>query len=66
MREDEENEGVGSVQRYFSSVFHRIIDLIIGRNNLIVKVRAMDTENKTIIEAHTEMAMIKRPNYYEE
>lgn len=64
MSADEKSEVIGSVQRYFSSPLQRIVDLFIGRNNLIVKVKAMNSKNKTVIDAYTEMAMIKRPNYY--
>jgi len=59
-----DGELIGSVQRYFNSTLHRIIDLLIGRNNLIVRVKAMDSESSMVIDAYTEMAMIKKPDYY--
>lgn len=55
---------VGSVQRYFNSILHSIIDSIIGSNNLIVRMKAMNPEGSTVIDAYTKITMIKRPDYY--
>lgn len=60
----EDGEVVGSVQRYFNSKLHRIIDSFIGRNNLIVRVKGMDSKDNLMIDAYTQIAMIKRPYYY--
>lgn len=59
-----DGEVVGSVQRYFNSKLHSIIDSIIGRNSLIVRVKGMHLNDNLMIDAYTQMAMIKRPYYY--
>lgn len=55
---------VGTVQRYFKSHLHQLIDLVIGRSNLIVNIKGKNSEDRAIINAYTQMAMIKRPYYY--
>jgi len=60
----ENGEVVGSVQRYFNSKLHRIIDSFIGRNNLIVRVKGIHSNDNLMIDAYTQEALIKRPSYY--
>lgn len=44
---------IGSIQRYFKSSFHRLINGLIGQNHLIVRIKAMDPNDKLIIDAYT-------------
>ncbi|ALX47496.1 hypothetical protein [Lentibacillus amyloliquefaciens] len=57
-------ELMGSVQRYYNSTLHRIIDSLIGKNNLIVRVKAMNPTGETEIDGYVKIAMIKKPDYY--
>lgn len=61
---DADGVSVGSVQRYFNSSFHRLIDKTIGQNNLIVRVKAMNRDGTQVIDAYTKAAMIKKPDYF--
>jgi|SRR5690625_867710 len=62
--QDTQGKVIGSIQRYFKSPFHRLIDGLIGGNHLIVRMKAKSFEGEFVIDAYTEMAMIKKPNYY--
>src|SRR5690625_2209955 len=61
---DENDSPIGTIERHFKTIFHKIIDTWLGRNNFIVNIQAKDAAGDPHIKAHTERAMIKRPYYY--
>lgn len=54
---------IGYFQRYFKSILYRIIDSVIGRNNLFINIKATDSRNLMTIDASVNIKMIKRPTY---
>src|SRR5690625_1352574 len=61
---DENDSPIGTIERHFKTIFHKIIDTWLGRNNFIVNIQAKDARGDLHITAHTERALIKRPHYY--
>ena len=61
---DADGRQIGSVQRYFKSGFHRLIDSVFGGNNLIVRVKATNPDGTPVIDAFTKATMIKKPEYH--
>ncbi|WP_130859433.1 tubby C-terminal domain-like protein [Gracilibacillus phocaeensis] len=61
---DEKGEQIGSIQRYFSSPLHRVIDSLVGKNNLMVRVKAFDSHEKIKVDGYVKIAWIKKPDYY--
>lgn len=55
---------VGSFQRYYQSTLHSVMDNLIGNDNLIVRMKAMDGEGNLKIDAFRKNYPIKKPDYY--
>ena len=55
---------VGSIQRYFKSTLHSVVDFLVGENNLIVRVKAMNAEGNMVINAFRKNYYFGKPDYY--
>lgn len=55
---------IGSIQRYFHSSLHRVIDTTIGQNNLNVRVKAMNPDGRIVIDAFCKLKLFEKPDYY--
>jgi len=61
---DAEGVIVGSAQRYYPTVFHQVIDALIGDSRLIVRFRAFNASGTKVIEAVKKVHMIAKSDYY--
>lgn len=60
----ENSSPIGTIERHFKTIVHKILDTLLGQNNLIVNIQAKDAAGDSHIKANTERAMIKRPHCY--
>src|SRR5690625_1460044 len=61
---NEDSSPIGTIERHCKTIFHKILDTLLGQTNLIVNIQAKDAARDPHIKANTERAMIKRPHCY--
>ena len=59
-----DGNSVGSVQRYYKSTLHSAIDFLVGKNQLIVRVKAEGSHGSMVIDAFCKNYYFKRSDYY--
>lgn len=57
-------EEVGSIQRYYKSFLHSVLDMFGGRFALLVSFKAYDSAGLKVINAIKKNHKIARPDYY--
>lgn len=55
---------IGSIQRYYRSTLHSAIDLLLGKSQLIVRVKAEDSHGNMVIDAFCKNYSFKKSEYY--
>lgn len=57
-------EKVGTIQRYYKSIFHSAFDYLIGRANTIVRFKAHNANGDENIDGYKKFQFIRKPEYY--
>src|SRR5690625_637606 len=57
-------EIVGSIQRYYNSKLYSLLDFLIGKSNLFVRVKAKDANGNMIINAIRKNYQWAKPDFY--